>query len=325
MGSFKAVDKVEIQVLVDNATDSLSSIPAHAESEFAYLDRHGMRELSGDSLCCACHGLSLLITATRGNTCHTVLFDSGPEEYAFERNVGRLGLDLGIVESIVLSHGHWDHSGGMLKALDLIRERNHGLPIPYYAHPGMFRSRARRLPNGELKPMKDVPATDALAAHGAHVISTRESQVLLDGMFFLSGEIPRVTRFERGLSGHFQMAEDGSWQPDPLLIDERFLMAHVEGKGLVVFTACSHAGVVNVLKHAGECAADAPVDTVMGGFHLAGANEKIIPDTVQALSELKPRTIAAGHCTGWRAIRALANAFGDTVVDPSVVGKRYVF
>lgn len=68
-----------------------------------------MHELSGDMLCCACHGLSLLITATRGNQLHTVLFDSGPEEYAFERNAARLKLDLGAVESVVLSHGHWDH------------------------------------------------------------------------------------------------------------------------------------------------------------------------------------------------------------------------
>ena len=65
MGSHALVDKIEIQVVVDNTTDSLSSIPAHAESEFTYLERQGMRELSGDSLCCACHGLSLLITATR--------------------------------------------------------------------------------------------------------------------------------------------------------------------------------------------------------------------------------------------------------------------
>jgi len=298
---------------------------AHAESEFAYLEWHGMRELSGDSLCCACHGLSLLITATRGSRRHTVLFDSGPEEYAFERNSERLGADLGIVESTVLSHGHWDHAGGMLKALDLIRSRNGGRSIPYYAHPGMFRSRARRLPNGDLMPMKDVPSIEALTARGAHVTCTTEPQCLLDDMFYLSGEIPRVTPFERGLAAHYQQAADGNWMPDPLLMDERFLMVKVEGKGLIVFTACSHAGVVNVMKHARECAANTPIHVVMGGFHLAGANEKIIPDTVQAMSEFKLRTIAAGHCTGWRAVGALANAFGDTVLDPLAVGKRYTF
>src|ERR1700688_2749031 len=102
MVGFEAVDKVEIQVIIDNAADSLSSIPAHAESEFAYLARNGMRELAGDSLCCACHGLSYLITAHRGDFRRTVLFDSGPEEYAFERNCARLGANVGAVESIVL-------------------------------------------------------------------------------------------------------------------------------------------------------------------------------------------------------------------------------
>jgi 7,8-dihydropterin-6-yl-methyl-4-(beta-D-ribofuranosyl)aminobenzene 5'-phosphate synthase len=74
--------------------------------------------------------------------------------------------------------------------------------------------------------------------------------------------------------------------------------------------------MVNVLKHARECGADTPIHVVMGGFHLAGVNEEIIPETVAALSELEPRTIAAGHCTGWRAINALANAFGDGALDP---------
>jgi 7,8-dihydropterin-6-yl-methyl-4-(beta-D-ribofuranosyl)aminobenzene 5'-phosphate synthase len=325
MDGLALVDKVEVHVLVDNATDSLSSIPAHAESEFTYLERQGMQELSGDALCCACHGLSLVITATRGNSKHTVLFDSGPEEYAFERNSARLGLPLELVETVVLSHGHWDHAGGMLKAFDLIRARNGGRPIPYYAHPGMFRPRARRLPNGEYMPMKNVPSIEALHARGAAVNCTREPRVLLDGMFYLSGEIPRVTPFERGLPAHYQKAEDESWQPDPLLVDERFLMVHVKEKGLVVFTACSHAGVVNVLKHARDCAEGARVHAVMGGFHLAGANEQIIPETVQALSEFKLETIAAGHCTGWRAVVALTEAFGDAVVEPSAVGKRYTF
>jgi 7,8-dihydropterin-6-yl-methyl-4-(beta-D-ribofuranosyl)aminobenzene 5'-phosphate synthase len=325
MTNVTPIEKVEIHVLVDNATDSLSTIPAHAESEFSYLERHGMNELSGDCLCCACHGLSLLITATRGTHRHTVLFDSGPEEYAFERNSMRLGIDLGTVESIVLSHGHWDHSGGMLKALDLIRNRNGGRAVPYYAHPGMFRPRARRLPNGTMLPMKDVPAIAALTAHGAQVNCTREPQVFIDNIFFLSGEIPRVTPFERGLPAHYQKTEEGQWMPDPLLIDERFLMVNVAGKGLVVFTACSHAGLVNVLKHARDSFPAVPLYAVVGGFHLAGPNEKIISETVQAVREFSLSTIAAGHCTGWRAVKAFADAVGETVVDPSVVGKRYTF
>jgi hypothetical protein len=81
----EAVDGVEIHVLVDNATDSLSSIPKFAESEFNYLRRNGMRILSGKCICCANHDLSCLITARRGSLSHAVLFDTGPEAAAFEQ------------------------------------------------------------------------------------------------------------------------------------------------------------------------------------------------------------------------------------------------
>ena len=326
MSALAPVDKVEIQILVDNATDGLSTTPANVETEFAFATRRGLRASSGRCLCCAVHGLSCLITVHRAERRHSVLFDSGPEDYAFERNTTRLGVDLGKVESIVLSHGHWDHSGAMFLALGAIRARNAGREVPYYAHPDMFRSRGMMLADGTVRLMDDVPSIDALTAQGARVICTTEPQRLLGDLFFVSGEIPRVTAFERGLPGQVRRTEDGkSWEPDELIMDERWMAVHVAGKGLVVFSACSHAGIVNVLKHARASFPDVPLHAVMGGLHLSGANEQIIPQTIDAMKEFELATIAAGHCTGWRAMAALANAFGDKVVAPSAVGKRYVF
>jgi 7,8-dihydropterin-6-yl-methyl-4-(beta-D-ribofuranosyl)aminobenzene 5'-phosphate synthase len=326
MVNLAPVDRLEIQVLVDNATDILSITPAHVESEAAGLMRRGVRMMAGKCLCCAAHGLSLLVTAQRGGKSHSVLFDSGPEEYAFQRNVTRLAADLGAVEAIVLSHGHWDHSGAMLLALTMIRGRNGGREIPYYAHPGMFRSRAVKLPNGAFRQMEDVPSVADLTAFGAKVVVTTAPQDLLDGMFFVSGEIPRVTGFERGYPGQVRRTDDGAgWEPDELLMDERFLAVNVAGKGLVVLSACSHAGIVNVLTHARESFPGVKLHAAMGGLHLSGPNEAIIPQTVEALRQFGLATIAAGHCTGWRAMSALAQAFGDKVLAPSAVGKRYVF
>ncbi len=320
------VDRLEILVLVDNATDMLSSTPPHVEGEAAGLMRRGFRMLASKCLCCAAHGLSCLITAHRGTASHTVLFDTGPEDYSFERNVTRLGADLGKVESIVLSHGHWDHAGAMVLALGMIRGRNGGRKVPYYAHPGMFRSRARKLPDGTLLRMEDIPSVEDLTAFGAEVALTTEPQVLHDGMFFVSGEIPRVTPYERGLPGQVRLMEDGqTLEVDELLIDERFLAVNVAGKGLVVFSACSHAGVVNVLTHARASFPGVPLHAVMGGLHLSGPNEAVIPQTVDGLRSFDLRTIAAGHCTGWRALTALANAFGDTILAPTAVGKRHTF
>jgi 7,8-dihydropterin-6-yl-methyl-4-(beta-D-ribofuranosyl)aminobenzene 5'-phosphate synthase len=328
MSALKAADSVAVHVLVDNVTDNLSSVPSFVESEFAALGRRrrGAWVLGGDCLCCAAHGLSCLITISRDGTEHWVLFDTGPEDGTFEQNVSRLGVDLGPVEAIVLSHGHWDHAGAMLRALQLILDRNGGQPVPCYTHPDMFRTRASKQPDGSMRVMADVPSASALTSHGGRVVNTTELQLVADDMLYVSGEIPRVTHFERGLPGqHRRTLDSTGWEPDEAINDERFLAVNVAGKGLVVFTACSHAGVVNVLTHARACFPGVPLHAVVGGLHLAGTNEKIIPDTVNALKDFDLAVIAAGHCTGWRAMTALANAFGDRRLVPLSVGKRFTF
>ena len=108
-------------------------------------------------------------------------------------------------------------------------------------------------------------------------------------------------------------------------MDERFLPAHVQGKGLIVFTACSHAGVITVLKHARDMFSDIPLHAVVGGFHISGANESSIPDTVRDLEQFGLRYIVPAHCTGWKAVSALRTAFGDTVIVPAAVGKGFAF
>jgi 7,8-dihydropterin-6-yl-methyl-4-(beta-D-ribofuranosyl)aminobenzene 5'-phosphate synthase len=251
MAVIEPVDRLEFQVLIDNVTDSLSTAPPNVTLEWPALMRAGMRQLSGKCQCCANHGLSLVIKAFRGARSHAVLFDAGPVEFAVEYNGTRLGVDFGSIEAVVLSHGHWDHAGGLPMALELIGKANGGHPVPCYLHPGMFRQRALPLPGGGLLPIREIPMPDDLAAKGATPVVTTEPQAFLDGMFFVSGEIPRVTSYEKGFPGHKRRSEDDqSWEDDPLIMDERFLAVHVKSQGIVVFTACSHAGVVNVLKHA---------------------------------------------------------------------------
>lgn len=319
------VDRVEVLMLVDNVTDNLSSVPAYVETEMPRLWKRGLRIWSGHCMCCAAHGLACAVTAWRGNTANTLLFDTGPDAGVFERNVDRLGFDLGSVKSIVLSHGHFDHAGAMLRALEMIQLGNGGRRVPTYMHPGMYRSRAMLAADGSMKPFADVPSQAQLEQQGAAVVNTSEPQLILDGFFHVSGEIPRVTAFETGMQGQHRRTEDGQgWEPDPLVLDERFIAVSVKGKGVVVLTACSHAGVVNVMTHARACFPDQPLHAVLGGFHLSGGNERIIPETVAALRAFDLKTIAAAHCTGWRAVNALANAFGEAVA-PSAVGKLYRF
>jgi len=324
----QAVDSVEVSVLVDNVTDSLSTVPRFVETEFAGLTRRRGKTwvLAGSCLCCAAHGLACLVTVRTGATRRVLLFDSGPEDRTFEQNVSRLGIELGAVEAMVLSHGHWDHGGGMLRALQLIRDRNGGAEVPYYAHPDMFRTRATMFGKDSMRPMEDVPSPDALTTHGARVITTREPQLVLDGMAYVSGEIPRVTSFEHGLKGQHRRTLDGSgWELDELIMDERFLAVNVRDKGIVIITACSHAGLVNILQHGRTCFEGTPLHAVVGGLHLSGSNEKIIPDTIEGIRPFVPTIIAPGHCTGWRAVNAFAQAFGEDALAPLAVGKRLTF
>jgi 7,8-dihydropterin-6-yl-methyl-4-(beta-D-ribofuranosyl)aminobenzene 5'-phosphate synthase len=329
MIELQPVDRIEVLVLVDNVTDNLSSVPAYVETEMARIWRNGLKQWSGQCMCCAAHGLSCAITAWRGDRAHTLLFDAGPDDWVFERNCDRLNFDPGSVEAVVLSHGHWDHAGAMLRALEMIRLRNGGQDVAVYMHPGMYAERAMRTADGTMRPFAPVPSADALDRRGGKVVESREAQTILEGMFHVSGEIPRRTSFEQGLIGQYRRgagdnAKESDWEPDPLIMDERFVAVNVKDKGIVVFTACSHAGVINVLNHAKESFPGRPLHGVLGGFHLAGSNERAIPETVEAMRGFDLKTIAAAHCTGWRAVSALGAAFGAAVA-PAAVGKAYRF
>lgn len=324
MPELQPVDRLDIQVLVDNVTDSLSSTPSFVTREWVALQRRGMRIQAGGALCCANHGLSLIITTHGPRGSHTILFDGGPVDYAVERNGVRLGVDFGGIEATMLSHGHWDHAGGIPRALGMILAANGNRPVPLYLHPGMFRPRAQRQPDGGVLPMDPIPTPAEWTQFGAEPVVTDAAQTCLDGTCFISGEIPRRTAYEKGVASQVCRLTDGAdWTPDPLLMDERFLAVHVRDKGLVVFSACSHAGIVNVLHHARETFPDVKLHAAMGGFHLSGPTEAVIPETVRELGGFGLDLIIPAHCTGWRAVNALERAYGEKVVVPSAVGKRF--
>ncbi|MGE0226466.1 MAG: MBL fold metallo-hydrolase, partial [Acetobacteraceae bacterium] len=200
MAGLQPVDRIDVQVLVDNVTDSLSSTPSFVTREWGQLRGQGMRLTTGASLCCANHGLSLVITTHGPAGSHTILFDGGPVDYAVERNGMRLGIDFGAIGAVMLSHGHWDHAGGLPTALRLINQGNGNRSVPIYLHPGMFGWYGQSQPDGGVLPAEPIPTPEQWVTFGAEPIVTTEAQTVLNGTFFVSGEIPRVTPYEKGLA-----------------------------------------------------------------------------------------------------------------------------
>lgn len=320
------VESCEVLVLVDNVSDILSTVPDNVTPEIPNVVKAGAEELSGRCLCCAQWGLSLIVTNQVNGQMRTLLFDSGPEGYGVDRNGDRLGVAFGEIDAAVFSHGHWDHVGGMITALQLITEAKGGASTPVHVNAGMFVDRAMQRPDGSLLPFERVPSPAELEAAGGEIVMGDDARLLLDDMFYLSGEITRTTSYEKGLLGQVRRTASGDWKKDELILDERFVAVHVKDKGIIVFTACSHAGVVNVLRDAREVFDPVPLYGVMGGFHLSGNYcESIIPETVADLREFDLEIFVPGHCTGWRAMHKLVETFGEERVTPSAVGRRHIF
>ena len=320
------VDGVEVLTVVDNVTDlllpstpvakRLGAIGAGAqrtppvEAPLVESGRAAEAPLAE-------HGLALLVSVTRGASSRTVLLDTGSSVEGLVHNLDLMGVDPGEIETIVLSHGHFDHTMGLNGLAKRCKP-----PPALVVHPDAWLRRRVVLPGRE--PF-ELPTTsrDKVLAAGFPVIEERQPSSLLDGCLLVTGEIERTTDFERGFVLH-QAFRDGEWQPDPLIRDDQALVIHVRGRGLVVMTGCGHAGIVNTVRYARELTGVDRVYAVIGGFHLGSPlHEPVIAPTVEALVELAPQVIAPTHCTGWRASHALAAAFPDAFV-PGSVGTRYV-
>ncbi len=320
-----AVDSLAVDVITDNVSDTYVSKTAFAVSELANVVLAGAREISGEALLVANLGCGLRLRSRVGSIEHVLLFDTGTEGAAFVRNCRNLGLDLGAVEAIAITHGHWDHMGALPAAIDAIVTRRGRNSVTVHVNSGMFNERGVLLKGGVVFPAARVPTPLEMEERGARVVNDGQARLLLDDHFYYSGEIPRVSTFETGRQDHLcRRANSEEWQPDPYLMDERMLVVNVRDLGLVVFSACSHAGIVNVCTEVRHLFPDIPIHAVMGGLHLGGVMEHLIPQTVEGLRPFDIRHLIAGHCTGWRALHALADAYGDRV-SQSAVGTSYLF
>jgi 7,8-dihydropterin-6-yl-methyl-4-(beta-D-ribofuranosyl)aminobenzene 5'-phosphate synthase len=311
-----AVDEVTVTTMIDNTFDALlasadgvARVPMGAGRVAApqFADGETVAGLRAE------HGFSALVTVRSGNASSTLLFDTGASPDALAVNAERLGIDVGGLQGVVLSHGHFDHAGGF-DGLARLRGRS-GLPLT--VHPAIWTRRRLQLPGDRVLEMPTL-SRGALEREGFQVIERRQPSLLAGGIL-ITGEVDRVTEFEHGMPPPHQAWDSRGWRHDPAVIDDQALVINVRGRGLVIVTGCGHAGVVNIIRHAMRLTGVSRLLAVIGGFHLSGpAFEPVIEPTIAALTELAPELIVPGHCTGWRAQHTLAATLPDAWVQSSV-------
>jgi len=255
---------------------------------------------TGQSGLLAEHGLSILVEVGG----HRILLDTGAT-YTALHNARSLGIDLTSVEAIVLSHGHYDHTGG-LKAV--LRElASDGREVPVIAHPDLWSARYSR--RGDGRPTyAGIPfLREEMESMGARFRLSRQPVEVVERVW-TTGEVPLVTPFEQ--LDHRLVVRDGAdWRQDELA-DDLALIVSTE-MGLVVVAGCAHRGIVNTVAQARRVTGETRVYAVVGGTHLSFAPEAQVARTAKALRESGVQRLGVSHCTGLPAAARLAHEFGD--------------
>jgi 7,8-dihydropterin-6-yl-methyl-4-(beta-D-ribofuranosyl)aminobenzene 5'-phosphate synthase len=237
------------------------------------------------------HGLALWIE--RGG--RRILFDTG-QGMALAHNADKLGIDLSAVNDVALSHGHYDHTGGLLAALsDFSR-------ATVYAHLTALRDRFAQHPrNGARSVRSPIESFDWLRSRVGRIVLIGTRPVELGEGIWLTGQIPRRNDFEdTGGAFYFDQA---CTQAD-MIVDDQALYMETDD-GLVVLLGCAHAGVVNTLDYVCTLTGENRMHAVCGGMHLLNANEHRLEQTIRKLRELDVQRIGLAHCTGFAAMARL--------------------
>lgn len=306
--NLREADKMEVTVVVDNYTDVLLS------DSTKVVKRH---PVSPPVAPLAEHGLSCLIKVYAGSEQHVMLMDAGRSSICLLHNIEVLEVDLSKIECVLLSHGHRDHFGGLLELLSQVKKG-----IPLILHPDAFLPRRLKIPDLAVKGMPGLDET-ALRQTGVALHKVRKASALCSDLILTLGEVERVTDFEKG----FPWAEakiKGTWVVDPFY-DDQGMAVKLKSQGLVVVGGCSHAGIINTVKHAQKVTRMDKVHAVLGGFHLTGPIfEPIIGPTIEEMKKIGPDFVVPMHCTGWKAINKFSKEMPEQFVLNSV-GTTYVF
>ena len=323
--NLQEIDSVKITILVDNITDrlllstsivkrpSMISNQRIAESPIA---EHGFSAI-----------LEISYTHDKSIKTNKFLFDTGVSKDGIVHNSDVLGVNLTDIETIILSHGHFDHISGLISTLKRIEK-----PIEIVVHPEAFLRRWLIFPNGNKARLDFLDEEEIIQAGGiirkVEKISflprdenkpDKKESIIVNNRVMITGEIPRVTEFEKGFPLQYKEENEFELVPDPLVKDDQALVMNIKDKGLLILTGCGHAGIINTIKYAKKVTGVRKIYSILGGLHLSGQGyEESIPLTIAELKREDPRYIVPCHCTGWKAAYEIVNTMPEKFIQPSV-------
>ncbi|MDW0271238.1 MAG: MBL fold metallo-hydrolase [Nitrososphaeraceae archaeon] len=330
--NLQEIESAKITILVDNITDRL--LPSSSIVKRPPMISN--QTISKSPI--AEHGFSALLeisyvyeNATKTNK---FLFDTGVSKEGIVNNSDVLGINLKDIETIILSHGHFDHISGLISTLGKLKKS-----VEIIAHPEAFLRRWLVYPNGNKARMDFLDEEEINQAGGiirkVDKISFLPRNVNMqskkktnqaNNRVMITGEIPRVTEFEKGFPLQYKEQDNEiNLVPDPLVSDDQALIMNVKNKGLIILTGCGHAGIVNTIKFAKKVTGIKKIYCVIGGFHLSGQDyEDSIPLTIAELTRVDPQYIVPCHCTGWKATNKIIDTMPEKFIQSSV-GSTFYF
>lgn len=249
------------------------------------------------------HGFALWLEVDNKN----VLFDTGQQGQVITHNAANLNIDLHNIDALVLSHGHYDHTGGLNDICSQTKK------LVVYAHPDAFDKKYSKRSDGSIHDA-GIPASTEKSVESQVEIKLNKQSIEIYPDFYLTGNIPRLTGFE-DTGGAFFLDRDCTI-PDLLLDDQAAFIK--TASGLVVILGCAHSGIINTLRYIRQLTDNAPIHTVIGGMHLMAANEARIDKTIAELREFEIKRLYPAHCTGFEATTKLWQSFTETCTPCSV-------
>ncbi len=266
------------------------------------------------------HGLSYHVEVVVRGVPKTFLFDFGMDAQGVNKNCDLLKLDFGKLEALALSHGHFDHWGGLISLLNS-KKSEMRLGIPLYYGENAFMERYEKAPDGKVRNLSALSRSDIVKLGFVNLVEINEPTPIVTGAY-ATGRIEMITEYEKGQPS-LVIKEGDQFNQDPFMGEQAVVM-NLKGKGLILLSGCAHRGIVNAIKQAQVMSNVDKIHAVMGGFHLTGATTELIQETVADIKLLSPDHVVPTHCTGFAAITAFSKEMPKQFV-LSTVGTHFVF